>query len=200
MEAHFHDPAGFRNIFVFKIIVPADPNQTDRAVRFAAAEKGNVYIAMGRSKLPVITDVNNVPMFGDNYNFQYGKADIVRDGDYTLFTYGSMLFRALKIRDILKEKGISLGVVNISSPAFIDDDKVYELLDKGLAFVYEDHISAGGLFGTLAGIIASKGIKCRVVPYGINKFPFSGTPEEVFQLIGLDPASVAENIAKEIKK
>ena len=40
----------FRNLFGFHVIVPADPNETDRAVRYAASHEGNFVIAMGRSK------------------------------------------------------------------------------------------------------------------------------------------------------
>src|SRR5450759_2200202 len=46
----------FRDAFGWKVIVPADPNQTDRAVRAAASMPGCVAIAMGRSQLPVILD------------------------------------------------------------------------------------------------------------------------------------------------
>lgn len=189
-----------RNIFGFKIIVPADPNQTDRAVRYAAAEKGNVYVAMGRSKLPVISNEAGEPFFAGDYNFKYGSIEVVREGDYPIFTYGAMLHRALNVREILKEKGISVAVINVSSPAYINDDKINKLLAKGLAFVYEDHISFGGLFGTLCEINGLKGFKCRLVPYGVNQFPFSGTPDNVFELLGIDPNSIAAKIAKEIDK
>ncbi len=189
-----------RNIFDFKIIVPADPNQTDRAVRYAAKEKGNIYVAMGRSKVPVITDDNGNAFYGGNYKYSYGKVDVIRNGEYTIFSYGAMIYRALKIRDILLEKDISVKVVNVSSPAFINDEEVSKSLNKGIAFVYEDHISFGGLYGTLANEIASKGIKCRLIPFGVNQFPVSGNPDEVFKILGLDEVSVSEKILKELGK
>lgn len=187
-----------RNIFGFKIIVPADPNQTDRAIRYAAGEKGNVYVAMGRSKLPVITGEDGTPLFAGDYVFRYGAADIVRGGIYPIFTYGVMVHRAVKIRDILAGKGISAAVVNVSSPAYMEGGLCRDLLKGGLAFVYEDHIPSGGLFCTLAEIIASAGIRCRLVPYGVNGFPPSGSPDEVLRLMGLDEESVAAKIAGEI--
>ena len=185
-----------RNIHGFKIIVPADPNQTDRAVRFAAKEKGNVYVAMGRSKLPVITDESGAPFFAGDYVFRYGAADVVREGEYPIFTYGVMLHRALKIRDILAGKGISVAVVNVSSPAYIEN--IASVLKSKIAFVYEDHISSGGLFSTLAEKIVSDGINCKLVPFGVNGVPCSGTPNEVLSLFGLDEESVAAKIIKAV--
>jgi transketolase len=45
-----------RNFFGYKVIVPADPNQTDRAIRYIAKEKGNFVVIMGRSKLTPLLD------------------------------------------------------------------------------------------------------------------------------------------------
>ena len=63
------------NLYGCKAIVPADPNQTDRAVRCAASTPGNFYIGMGRSKLPVITSESGEPLFAGSYEFEYGKAN-----------------------------------------------------------------------------------------------------------------------------
>ena len=67
-----------RNIFDFKIIVPADPNQVDIVIRHAAKEQGNFHIAMGRSKVPVITKEDGSVFFDENYEYIYGAIDIIR--------------------------------------------------------------------------------------------------------------------------
>lgn len=189
-----------RNVFGFKIIVPADPNETDRVVRYAAKEKGNIFIAMGRSKLPIITDEKGKPYFSGDYKFQYGSINVIRQGEYPLFTYGNMVYRAIKIKEILEKKGISISVINVSSPAFINEDEIIPLLEKGKSFVYEDHLSFGGLFGTIAGLIGYKGINCNIIPFGVNKFPISGNPNEVFKYMELDEESVANKIIKSFGK
>ena len=55
----------FQNLFGFKIVLPADPNQTDRATRFVATNPGNFFLGMGRSKTPTILDEAGSPFFGD---------------------------------------------------------------------------------------------------------------------------------------
>src|SRR5690606_6311032 len=99
-----------RNLYNFKIIVPADPNQTDKALRYAAKQYGNFLIAMGRSKTPVLTDEHGKVFYGDGYEFEYGKGDILRDGEYPLVTYGSVTPYALKIREMLKGR-VDLSVI-----------------------------------------------------------------------------------------
>ncbi|MHC4503848.1 MAG: transketolase, partial [Planctomycetota bacterium] len=45
----------FANLFGWRVLTPADANQADRAVRHMATEPGSFILAVGRSKLPVIT-------------------------------------------------------------------------------------------------------------------------------------------------
>lgn len=99
------------------VIVPADPNQTDRAVRFAAANPGNYFIAMGRSKTPVITGPDGTPLFGEGYRFVYGAHDLLKPGkDAVLVTMGSMCHRALEAAAILERRGIALEVISACCP------------------------------------------------------------------------------------
>ncbi len=101
-----------------KLIIPADPNQTDRVIRYVAAMPGNYFVGMGRSNTPVITTRDGKPFFGGNYSFEYGKADILRDGKHGfIYTMGALVPKAIAISDQLIEEGISIGVINYSCPA-----------------------------------------------------------------------------------
>ncbi len=94
-------------LYHYNTVVPADPNQTDRVIRYAATHPGNFFVAMGRSKLPVITNEDGEPFFGSDYRFVYGMHDHIREGtDVALVAMGCMVFRALEVREILNEKGI----------------------------------------------------------------------------------------------
>lgn len=88
-----------RNIFGFRVITPADPNQTYKAVCYAAENPGNFLVAMGRSKLNTIADASGTkPAFGDDYTFEYGKVDVLREGgDFAIATYGTMTNRASRL-------------------------------------------------------------------------------------------------------
>ena len=109
------------NLFGFKTLLPADPNQTDRATRYMAATLGNFYLGMGRSKLPTILNDKGEPFFAGDYVFEYGKIDTLRAGtDAAIITCGSVAWRAVEAADRLKKEGLSVAVFNVACPKDID--------------------------------------------------------------------------------
>ena len=50
-----------RNLFGYKTIVPADPNQTDRVTRYVAKTHGNFLVVMGRSSIPILLTEEGAP-------------------------------------------------------------------------------------------------------------------------------------------
>jgi len=183
-----------RNLYGFKVIVPADPNQTDRAVRYAAKEYGNFLIAMGRSKTPIISDENGNPFFGEDYEFKYGKIDIVRDGEIPLFSYGSMLSRAIKVHEIVKSANKNLAVLNVSTPFKLDEEVLEKFKDSKIWITYEDHNINTGLGSILADYIAERGYGIKLIKFGVKNYSYSGKPDQIFELIGLAPEAVAADI------
>ncbi|MDY5050637.1 MAG: transketolase [Candidatus Mucispirillum faecigallinarum] len=188
-----------RNIFGFKVIAPADPNQVDAVIRYAAKESGNIHVAMGRSKIPVITKEDGSVFYDDKYTFNYGDIDIIRQGSKgAIVAYGSTLFRAVKVHEILKEKGYDFAVINAASPAYLTDDAFNKIAGYKKIFTYEDHISLTGLYSTIANMALSKKVMIDAAYFGVNEFPMSGQSDEVYDMLGLSPEIVAENIIKEM--
>ncbi len=186
-----------RNLFGFRVIIPADPNQTYKAVCFAAENPGNFLVGMGRSKLATI-EKDGKPMFGKGYTFKYGQVDVIKDGDFAIATYGSMTARALKVAELLKAKGINAAVLNCSCPLHPDMEAFEKYTDKPV-FVYEDHNEFTGLAATLANRFSEDGDAPRIVRFGVRGYAYSGTPDAVFKLLGLDPETVAAEIEAELK-
>jgi transketolase len=67
--------------FGWKVITPADPNQTDKIVRYVLTNPGNFAVMMGRALNPIVTDESGKPFFGDGYNYRYGRMEIIREGE-----------------------------------------------------------------------------------------------------------------------
>jgi transketolase len=59
-----------RGIFGFEIFLPVDANQTDHVVRYVARARGNQFVGMGRSKLPIVAKADGKPYFDASYRFQ----------------------------------------------------------------------------------------------------------------------------------
>ncbi|MCM8777520.1 MAG: transketolase, partial [Candidatus Omnitrophica bacterium] len=182
-----------RNLFGFKIVIPADPNQTDRVIRYIAGQKGNWFVGMGRSKTPVITKEDGSVYFDEKYEFRYGKADIIRKGeDGYIIAMGTIVPRAVKASEILKEKGLNIGVINISCPLVIDEDVMAEAIKTGLILTAEDHHIDTGLGMTVGMYLLEKKYIGRFIKRGISEYGSSGEPEYLFKKEGMDSQSLVE--------
>ena len=184
-----------------RTIVPADPNQTDRAVRYAASHPGNFFIAMGRSKLPVITGSTGEPVFGGSYSFSFGKIDHLRTGSrIAILAMGSMCGKALELADILETGGISCDVRCVSCPNHLPADLAGELTGFEYVLTYEDHDRETGLGSSLALVFADRGGMPPLLRYGVKEYGKSGEAEELYTIQGLQPEQIAADILELIMK
>lgn len=184
-----------RNLFGFKVILPADANQTYKACIHAFLDSGNYFIGMGRSVTPIITKEDGTPFFDENYKFEYGKADIIRDGkDLAILSYGVMLHRALKIRELLQDEGISAMIVNITTPKELDLSVIKKACQTGRLVVYEDHNVNTGLSDIISSFLFDNKLYVPLLKLGVRTYSFSGNPNDVFDLIGLSPEKAKEQI------
>lgn len=182
-----------RNTFGWKLVVPGDPNQTDRATRWALGESGCVCLAMGRSKIDVLTDEKGEPLFGGGYEFRYGAADLVRKGaGGAIFALGAMTGRALKARDILMQKGITVAVYCVSSPLVPDDEALRAAARTGKILTCEDHSVNSGMGSILAARMTELGLSSAFKAVGVHKYGESGNSGDVIAAMGLDGSSLAK--------
>ena len=189
-----------RNLFGFKLIIPADANQMDRAVRYILARYGNYAIGMGRESQPIILDEKGNPIFGGDYTFEYGKMDVVREGsDATILSYGNMLHRAIKAAEQLAEKGVSVRVVNVPCVLDPDIDTIAEFGKEGPIIVYEDHHIGTGLGSIVADKAFEKGLSFRLRKMGVKRYAPSGVPEELYEVEGLSVKHLIDTIWEELK-
>ncbi|UCD86142.1 MAG: transketolase [Deltaproteobacteria bacterium] len=189
------------NLYGYRIIIPADPNQTDRVIRFIAREPGNFLVGMGRSKDPVILSEEGTPLFGNNYRFIYGKADMVRQGDAAaIISYGNMLHRAISAWEKLRDKGWAVKVLNVSCPSEIDRESIREVAQTGLIVTYEDHNIKTGLGNIVGNVLAEESLKVKFRKLGVTGYAGSGKPDDLYRIQGLDVDSLVKTVLKEIGK
>lgn len=185
--------------FGFKVILPADPNQTDRATRYIASHEGNFVLIMGRSIIPVILDENGRSFFGEDYEFKYGKMDIIRNGkDVAVISTGNMLAHALKGCEMLKENGINPMLLNVSCPSDIDAEDLRFAAKTGLIVTIEDHNVKTGVGTAIGSMLAENGISVKFRKMGARFYNSSGKPEELYKLAGLSPEDLYGFIKKEL--
>ena len=190
-----------QNLFGYKMIVPADPNQTDRVTRYVAEAHGNFVVSMGRSSVPILLTEKGTPLFANPYEFQYGHADLVRSGkDAAIFTMGGMVYKTIQAWQKLGEKGVSVEVLNISCLSDLDSEAILKAAKTGILITYEDHHIQTGLGSLIANFIAERGLRVRFRRLGIKQYGSSGKPDELYRLQGLDVESLVQAVIREIKK
>jgi transketolase len=144
------DIAWTRVIPDLHVIVPADPNETAAAVKFAAAYEGPVFLRVSRMKVP--------RLLPQDYQFQPGKAEVLRQGnDVALLANGVMLGRALEAAAMLERQGVMARVLNMSSIKPVDERAILDAArgTRGIVTV-EEGLRAGGLGGMVAEILATQ--------------------------------------------
>jgi len=189
------------NLKRMKIIIPADANQTDRIVRYVSKTNGSFAVLMGRSKIPIVTDDNDIEFFIGNYTFEYGKADWLRNGeDGVIVTYGNMVPYALEAAQQLKNVNKDIAVLNVSCPLEPDVNAIKKAAQTGLIVVYEDHNVQGGLGSLLSSYLLENGIHCKFKRFGVKEFGCSAPPKHQYLSQGLDVDSLVSYIEKNTKQ
>lgn len=181
------------NLHYFQVIVPADANEADGAVRYAMSVPYPVAVIGGRSKLPILTDAN-----GNNLAFTYGKGQWLRKGvQATVITYGNMVHRAIQAADELKAEGIEVSVLNCSTPCDLDTNAILEAAKTGLVITYEDHNVKTGISGEVARILC--GTCCKLKTLGVHKYGSSTAPDNLYKEQGLDVESLKNTVKTNLK-
>ena len=168
------------------VLVPADGPEAKNAVKAAAEYEGPVYIRLGRSGVPTITDAD-AP-------FVIGKGRVMREGsDVTLIGCGMMVAKALEAADALAEEGVSAAVIDMSTIKPIDRELIVEWAKKtGAIVTAEEHNVIGGLGSAVAEVLVEEAL----VPMdrvGIEDvFGESGTGGELVEKYRLTAEHIVE--------
>jgi transketolase len=179
------------------VIVPADGIEVKEIMRAALDKEGPFYIRTSRMKFPVI--------FPDGASFEIGRGTVVNEGsDITIMAIGLMVSESLKAANLLKSKGISARVVNMSTVKPIDENLILSCARETRAIVTaEEHSIIGGLGSAVCEVI-SENYPVPVKRIGIqDRFCMSGTGDELLDFYGLRAADIAcasEDVLGSVKK
>jgi len=187
--------------FGWKVITPADPNQTDRIVRFVLATPGNFAVIMGRSVVPMITDESGRPYFGDGYVYRYGRMEMIRKGeDVVLVSAGNILPVALQAWTALNGSGKRIALVSVSDWSDLHGEDISSLAAYPHVVTLEDHNVKNGLGASLAVQLLERRYTGCLTRIGVTQYAASGKPDDLYKMLGLDAASVAARISEILKR
>jgi transketolase len=174
------------------VVVPADFNQTKQATKAIAKHDGPVYLRFGRPVMPIFIK--------PDADFKIGKADQIYDGtDVTIIACGHMVWKSIEATKMLKEKGISVDLINMHTIKPLDKEAILNSIQKtGCVVTAEEHMANGGLGEAVAQVL-SKNHPCPQEFIAVNdSFGESGNPMELMDKYGLRTTNIVEAAEKAI--
>lgn len=174
------------------VFEPTDSVQLRKALPAIVEHEGPVYIRLFRRQ------AENV--FDDDYEFDLGKADLLRDGsDVTLIASGVCVANALQAAETLAQEGVSARVLNIHTIKPIDAEYVTKYAEIcGKVITVEEHSVIGGLGDAVADVLMGK-VNCKFHKIGVNdRFGQSGKAADVLREYGLTADQIAETVKANI--
>lgn len=174
-----------------RVYLPSDRFQTAKLVEALLTDEKPAYIRVGRNAVADIYSEENTP-------FEMDKATVLSEGtDVLLVACGEMVRPALDAAAMLKEEGISAGLLDMYCVKPLDKEGLVEAAKKAKVVIsIEEHAPFGGLGSMVSQVV---GAECprKVVNMSLPDAPvITGTSKEVFDYYGLN----AEGIAKKTKE
>jgi transketolase len=190
------------NLYHFKTLVPADGNHTDLICKFSFKEKGNCLVAMGRSKLGILTKENGEIFYDENYCFEFGKVDKLRDGKekLALLSLGTPSYEAMLAVDELKKENILVSFYIFHTINQIDKKMMDEIISKENILTVEDHNVNTGLGAFVENYLGKNQKIANVKKLGVTDYAFSGSAKDLFNIYEMDKSGIMKNIKEILKK
>lgn len=171
------------------VICPGDPMEVRLALRAALQYKGPVYIRLGKKGEPVIHK--------EEFSFVIGKGVPIRSGqDVCFLNCGLLLPNVIQAAEILKEKGISAGVISFHTVKPLDEDLLKEVFSTyPLVVTIEEHSKLGGFGGAVAEWVTDQTqFSSRLLRIGSSDsfFYSAGEQEDAREYFGLTSEKIAD--------
>ena len=180
------DIAAISAIPNMRVYLPSDRFQTEKLLENLLKDNKGAYIRVGRNPVEDIYD--------ENIKFEMDKATIIEKGtDIAFIACGEMVKPAYDAAKILKEKNISVEVIDMYCLKPFDEETLLKTAEKVKAIVtIEEHSIIGGLGAIVSQAISSHCPK-KVINLGLPDCPvITGTSKEVFDYYGLNAKGIAE--------
>ncbi len=177
------------------VLAPCDAEELAAMLRWTLTRSGPCVIRYAKSGTPV-RGREGIPDI-----FTAGKWNRLREGEnLTLLATGSMVRRALKTAELLREKGLNAEVWNCSTVKPLDSDVLSQLKHGTAVFTLEEHMLTGGFGEYVTAECRKQGwqepAECIAVP---DRFIAHGEHEKLMKESGLTPEQICGRILARLK-
>lgn len=168
------------------VIVPCDSPETYKVVKSIAKTKGPVYVRIGRSDVPTITD--------EATPFDVTRAPVMREGkDVTLIGCGIMVSKCLEAAEELVKHGVDARVINLHTIKPMDEKTIVRAArETGGVVTAEEHSVMMGM-GSAVAMVLVENFHVPMKRVGIpDVFGESGACDELMGKYGLTVDNIVE--------
>jgi transketolase len=186
------DMAWLRLLTNLTIMVPADPWQTEQAIRAAAAHDGPVYVRVSRMPVPALER--------QDARFEIGVSETLVEGtEATIIANGTMVHSAVAAARTLAAEGVSTRVVNLATISPLDEAAILSAAETGAIVTVEEGNVRGGLGGAVAEVVsANNPVPVRIL--GFPGFVPTGSAEWLMEHFGLTAPGIADAVRQTIAR
>jgi acetoin:2,6-dichlorophenolindophenol oxidoreductase subunit beta len=185
-----------------KVVMPSNAYDA-KGLMISAVRDNNPVIFIEHRWLHNILDY--VP--DENYSVPIGKANVVRDGEeITIVATSYMVVEAIKTADYLKNKGISVEVIDVRTLKPLDDKTILESVSKtGRLLVMDAGYYTGGFAGEIIARVTEKGfssLRCPPKRITLPDHPTPSTPgltKYYYPRVSEMVSTVASMLGREVK-
>ncbi len=165
-----------------RLYFPADGGQMRACVRKVFDDPGLRFVFSNRSKLPVILGAHGEELFGDGYEFEPGRDEVVRDaspdGGFVV-SFGDTLYRALDAVERLRADGVDVGLINKSTLNVVDEAMLEKVGSCRWVLVAESLNQRTGLGSRFGTWLLQRGFHPRYDHVGTNREGSGGLWEQM---------------------
>lgn len=154
------DIAAMKSMPDMKILSPSDAVSSMMSATEAYTSKTPAYVRLDKGKFEQLYDTNE--------SIENGIKTIVDSNDYNIISTGFMTSRAVKVSQNLSDKGLDVGVIDITSIKPLNTAKLKSIISKSKCiFVLEEHSVVGGLGSSVSDFITDNHLRSKFYRLGL---------------------------------
>lgn len=184
-----NDVATLRSVPNMAIFDIGDATEIEGVLDLAYEWNGPVYIRMLRKEVP--------RLFPANEPMQFNRARVLSEGNDVLILSSSICTEeAMRATAVLKERGISVQHMHVSTLKPFTDPTILEALKKtkyGVVTI-ENHLTTGGLGTAVADMMAENAIGKRLIKIGLPSYPHGASKMYLMKKYGIDAMNLVKAV------
>lgn len=186
------DLSVFLSLPNFRVMAPADENETKEMVAFLAQSQGPAYLRLGRGPVPVI------PEHAEPFDLKTPRF-ICKGSDVLFVTYGSTVSLCSQATHTLNNYGVSCAVLEIHTLKPFDSGRITNIIrDYAIVLVVEEHHIHGGLGSLLSPLVMKQSISLFDIIGIPDIIPRSLPYEVLLKQCGLFVEHIVEQVRKHV--